>query len=95
MPGLKRASADDDDGRTAKRSRGPPSPAQQDSAIPTTDELGFETDEVPPSRALMASSERCEAAWHEFVAARRSEASDDPGDFEGRPDVVREFVRRK
>lgn len=95
MPGLKRASADDDDGRTAKRSRGPPSPAQQDAAIPTTDELGFETDEVPPSRALMASSERCEAAWHEFVAARRSEASDDPVDFEGRPDVVREFVRRK
>ena len=103
MPGTKRASVDDkdvvDEGRAAKRSRGSESPSiRQDppADLLPTDELGFET-ETPPSTALMASSERCEAAWNEFVAARGSsdDASNNPADLEGRPDDVRGFVRRK
>ena len=107
MPGKKRASVEDrdvvdvdDESRAAKRSRGSDSPSSQqdppaDLLLPT-DELGFET-ETPPSTALMASSERCEAAWNEFIAARESsdDASDIFADLEGRPEDVRDFVRRK
>ena len=106
MPGSKRDHVndddkdDEDDGRTVKRTRRvPPSPSQQDADVEeqttttTSDELGFET-ETPLSRALMASSERCEAAWNGFLNTRRSD--DKPIDFEGRPDDdVRDFVRRK
>ena len=107
MPGSKRDHVndddkdDEDDGRTVKRTRRvPPSPSQQDADVEeqttttTSDELGFET-ETPLSRALMASSERCEAAWNGFLNTRRSDDKK-PIDFEGRPDDdVRDFVRRK
>jgi hypothetical protein len=100
------ASADeaDDGGRAVKRSRGSgASPTDthdnpQDATTPTidvVDELGFEN-EASVSKTLMASSERCEAAWHDFVATRRSDGtSESVGDLEGRPDDVRDFVRRK